>query len=68
MDANKWMPNNGCQTMDANKVIPTNGCQEMDANRMDASKSETCVVVEIMNVHTKTNDNKQKRITTLGPS
>ena len=43
MDANKWMPKNGCQKMDAqnmdakkwmpNTWMPTNGCQQMDAKK-----------------------------------
>ena len=30
MDAQSWMPNNGCQKMDAKQWMPTNGCVDID--------------------------------------
>ena len=41
MDANKWMPKNGCQQMDAKKWMPTNGCQKMDAARSHEKSKKT---------------------------
>ena len=59
MDANKLMPNNGCQKTDAKKRMPKNGCQEMDANKW----------MRRGHMKSRTNEfSKKNRRRALGPS